>query len=165
MRQVVLWLGTDDESLFRRDRFPIFIADTPGGVYYGLPALDGRGVKLARHYGAAELSGPELVQRTLGPADEQGVREFVRVYLPGADGPRRDASVCLYTLTPDRHFLIDRHPEAAEVVLAAGFSGHGFKFAPVVGEVLTDLVESGRTTWPIERFRIDRLARLEEAQH
>jgi sarcosine oxidase len=160
MRQVVLWLGTTDAALYRRDRFPIFIADTSGGVYYGLPALDGRGVKVARHYGAAELSGPEQVERTLTADDERGVRDFVRAYLPAADGPCRGASVCLYTLTPDRHFIVDRHPEADDVVLAAGFSGHGFKFAPVVGEVLADLVETGRTAWPIDLFRIARLAAL-----
>jgi sarcosine oxidase len=157
MRQVVLWLGAADPALYRRDRFPIFIADTPGGVYYGLPALDRRGLKVAQHYGAAELAGPEQVERTLTADDEQGVRRFVRAYLPGADGPRQDASVCMYTLTPDRHFLIDRHPEADEVVLAAGFSGHGFKFAPVVGEILADLVVKGTTTWPIELFRLARL--------
>jgi sarcosine oxidase len=157
MRQVVLWLGTADSALFRRDRFPIFIADTPGGVFYGLPELDGRGMKVARHYGAAELAGPSQVQRDLSPADEEDVRGFVAGYLPAANGPCRAASVCMYTLSPDRHFLIDRHPEAAEVVLAAGFSGHGFKFAPVVGEVLADLVETGRTDWPIDLFRVARL--------
>jgi sarcosine oxidase len=158
MRQVVLWLGATDETLFRRDRFPVFIADTAGGVYYGLPALDERGLKVARHYGAPEVPGPDEVERTAGPADEANVRGFVRAHLPGADGPCRAASVCLYTLTPDRHFLIDGHPDASAVVVAAGFSGHGFKFAPVVGEVLADLTLTGRTAWPIELFRIARLA-------
>jgi len=158
MRQVVQWLEPADAALFRRDRFPIFIADTPGGVFYGLPAVDRRGLKVAQHYGAPELPGPEAVQRTLSPADEQQVRGFISTYLPGSDGPCRAASVCLYTLTPDRHFIIDRHPDAAEVVLATGFSGHGFKFAPVVGEILADLVEIGQTAWPIELFRIARLA-------
>ena len=158
MRQVVLWLGTDDLALCRRDRFPVFIADTPGGPFYGLPALDGRGPKVARHYGAPELPGPEAVERTFGPADEQPVRDFVTTHLPAANGPMRAGSVCIYTLTPDRHFIIDRHPEAPEVVLAAGFSGHGFKFAPVVGEVLADLVETGQTAWPIDLFRLARLA-------
>jgi sarcosine oxidase len=157
MRQVVFWLGTQDESLFRRDRFPIFIAGMPGGYFYGLPALDERGVKIARHYGADEMAGPDGVQREVTPEDETPVRAFVRAHLPAVDGPRRDASVCLYTLTPDRHFLLDLHPESPRVVLAAGFSGHGFKFAPVVGEILADLTEHGRTSWPIELFRLGRL--------
>ncbi len=84
------------------------------------------------------------------------MRAFVQRYLPEADGPRRRASVCLYTLTPDRHFVIDRHPDQAGVVLACGFSGHGYKFAPVVGEVLADLAEEGRTRWPVEMFRLSR---------
>jgi sarcosine oxidase len=156
MRQVVLWLGVSDESLFRRDRFPIFIASSADAYFYGLPALDSRGVKIARHYGADELPGPEAVDRAITPADEAPVRAFARAHLPDADGPWRDASVCLYTLTPDRHFIIDVHPEMPAVVLAAGFSGHGFKFAPVVGEVLADLAMLGRTDWPIELFRLDR---------
>jgi sarcosine oxidase len=158
MRQVVVWLGSSDESLFRRDRFPIFLTDTEEGTFYGLPAIDGRGVKIARHYGAEELPGPETVDRTISAGDEEAVRAFARAHLPAADGPCNSASVCLYTLSPDRHFVIDQHPESARVVFAAGFSGHGFKFAPVVGEVLADLAERGRTDWPIGLFRLGRLA-------
>jgi sarcosine oxidase len=163
MRQVPMWFEPRDVALFRRDRFPIFIAETADAYYYGLPALDPRGVKVARHYGAAELNGPEAVERTAGADDEAPVRQFLREWLPDADGPCRDASVCLYTLTPDRHFVIDTHPDAAGVALAAGFSGHGFKFAPVVGEVLADLVVSGKTTWPIELFRLGRFGGPERA--
>jgi glycine/D-amino acid oxidase-like deaminating enzyme len=66
----------------------------------------------------------------------------------------------MYTLTPDRHFLIDLHPDHSNVAVAGGFSGHGFKFSPVVGEILADLVETGRTGWPIDMFRFARLDRL-----
>jgi sarcosine oxidase len=156
MRQVALWFNAADLSLFRRDRFPLFIADTPGGYFYGFPALDGRGVKVACHYGSDELAGPEQIQRTVTAADETPVRDFLRAYLPAADGPLGASSVCIYTLSPDRHFVIDRLPGAACVAVAAGFSGHGFKFAPVVGEVLADLVQSGRTAWPTELFRLGR---------
>jgi sarcosine oxidase len=156
MRQVPLWFEPADPAAFRRDVFPVFIADTPGGYFYGLPMTDAAGVKVARHYGAPELPGPEGFSREAGAADEAPVRAFLRAYLPGADGPRRRASVCLYTLTPDRHFVIDRHPRHDNVVLACGFSGHGFKFAPVVGEILADLAESGRTPWPIDLFRLAR---------
>ncbi|MFO0842612.1 MAG: FAD-dependent oxidoreductase [Gemmataceae bacterium] len=85
------------------------------------------------------------------------MRGFLSDYLPAADGPCSDGSVCTYTLTPDRHFLIDLHPEADGVVFAAGFSGHGFKFAPVVGEILADLALDGGTRWPIDLFRLARL--------
>jgi sarcosine oxidase len=156
MRQVPMWFAPRDVRLFRRDVFPAFIAETPEGHFYGVPAVDGDGVKVARHYGAPELPGPDGIDRTVTDADEAPVRRFLREYLPDADGPRRRASVCLYTLTPDRHFVFDIHPEHPNVALAAGFSGHGFKFAPVVGEVLADLSEHGRTEWPIARFRLGR---------
>jgi sarcosine oxidase len=156
MRQVPLWFGTRDDRQFGPDVFPIFIADTPGGHFYGIPAVDANGLKVAQHYGAPELPGPEGVERAIGPGDEEPVRAFLRRYLPDADGPVRRASVCIYTLSPDRHFIVGVHPEHPQVVLAAGFSGHGFKFAPVVGEVLADLVQSGGTAWPIAMFRVGR---------
>ncbi len=153
MRQVVFWLG-GDEAAIQKEVFPIFIAETPEGAFYGLPALNADGVKVGRHYGAPELREPSEVSRTISEEDEAPVRQFLRAHLPAADGPRRRASVCIYTLTPDRHFLIDIHPRNPQVVFAAGFSGHGFKFAPVVGEILADLAEGGRTTQPIGMFRL-----------
>jgi monomeric sarcosine oxidase len=152
MRQTPLWFRPHDASLFRRDRFPIFIAELAGEAFYGIPAIDSRGIKVARHYGAAELPGPEAVDRQVTTDDESPIRAFLRERLPDAAGPCTDGSVCLYTLTPDRHFIIDRHPGNERVAIAAGFSGHGFKFAPVVGEALADLVTEGRTEWPIGRF-------------
>lgn len=157
MRQASLWFGTRDDRLFRRDLFPIYLADLPQGVFYGLPVIDARGHKAARHYGAPELSGPDGIDRTMTDADEGPVRQFLRAHLPAADGPLRDGSVCIYTLTPDRHFVIDLHPQHPNVAVAAGFSGHGFKFAVVVGEVLADLAENGRTDAPISMFRFERL--------
>jgi sarcosine oxidase len=158
MRQVALWFQPGHPEEFRRDHFPIFIAGTPLGHFYGLPMIDEAGVKIARHYGAPELLSPDEIDGTPHPADEETVRAFVRQYLPGVDGPVSRASVCRYTLSPDRHFVIDRHPEHDNVVLAAGFSGHGFKFAPVVGTILADLALTGRTDWPLGLFRVARLA-------
>ena len=88
------------------------------------------------------------------------MRQFLRQRLPGVSGEYQDAATCVYTLTPDRHFLIDRHPDASRVVLAAGFSGHGFKFAPAVGAILADLALEGKTVWPIDLFRLDRLTQM-----
>jgi sarcosine oxidase len=158
MRQVPLWFGTADDSRFRRDVFPTYIIDADGAHYYGFPVLDARGLKVARHYGAAELTSPAELDRTVTSADEAPVRAFLDRYLPAATGPRRHGSVCIYTLSPDHHFIIDRHPEHANVALAAGFSGHGFKFAAVVGEILADLIETGRASLPIEFLRIGRFA-------
>ncbi len=156
MRQTILWFEPKDPAQFRRDAFPIFLADLPGGAFYGLPAIDARGVKIARHYGAPELQSPAEIDRTVLVSDELPVRAFLEQHIPGAAGPLRHAQTCLYTLTPDRHFLIGLHPKHANVSVAAGFSGHGFKFASAFGEVLADLAEFGKTKWEIGMFRFGR---------
>jgi sarcosine oxidase len=156
MRQVPMWFGTRDDAAFRRDVFPLYIADTPEGYFYGFPVLDDNGAKVAQHYGAPEPAGPESIDRTVTAHDEEPLRAFLRAHLPAVDGPRRRAAACVYTLTPDRHFLIDLHPDCANVAVAAGFSGHGFKFASVVGEILADLAGEGRTKLPIALFRAGR---------
>jgi sarcosine oxidase len=97
------------------------------------------------------MDDPDAIERTITAADEQPVRDFLRRHLPEADAPVCEASTCIYTLTPDRHFWIDSLDEA--VVVAAGFSGHGFKFAPVVGEILADRAMHGRTALPAQLFQ------------
>jgi len=156
MRQTMLWFATAGDERFRRDVFPIFLAETPAGPFYGLPVIDPRGLKVARHYGAPELNSPVEIERALRPDDEPPVRRFLDAFLPEVNGALRHGETCIYTLTPDRHFLIDLHPEYRNVAVAAGFSGHGFKFASVVGEVLAGLVEAGRTRWAIDMFRFGR---------
>ncbi len=92
--------------------------------------------------------------------DETPVRQFLNRYLSDVNGLVRRAQVCTYTLTPDRHFILDLHPEHANVAIAAGFSGHGFKFAPVVGEIMADLVMDGKTILPIDMLPIGRFAEI-----
>jgi sarcosine oxidase len=157
MRQNLLWFGTDSPQRFRRDRFPIFIAELPGGSFYGLPMIDPRGLKIAQHYGQPEVGSPEEIDRGYREGDELPVRQFLRAHLPEVNGPLSDSQRCIYTLTPDRHFVIDCHPEHPNVAIAAGFSGHGFKFASAVGDVLADLATEGRTSWDIGHFRLGRL--------
>lgn len=157
MRQCILWFGVGDQAArFRRDVFPIFIADTAAGAFYGLPAIDRNGVKLARHYGAPELPTPDGVTWDVTDADVPPVRAFLDTHLPGALGLFTKGQVCMYTLTPDKHFVIDRHPLYPQVSVACGFSGHGFKFAPTVGEILADLAETGQTAYEIGMFRAGR---------
>jgi sarcosine oxidase len=156
LRKPMLWFGAANDALLRRDIFPIYLFDTPQGFYYGFPVLDSLGHKAARHDAGLEVADPARVDRAVSETDEQECRAFLRRHLPPVNGPLRQGKVCLYTVTPDRHFIIDRHPHHANVALAAGFSGHGFKFAPVVGEILADLVENGSTRWPIDMFRIGR---------
>ena len=130
----------------------------PAGYFYGLPVIDGFGHKVARHYGAPELATPAEIDRNPNDADQIPVRAFLQRYLPDADGPLQRTQVCTYTLTPDRHFILDRHPEYANVALAAGFSGHGFKFASVVGEIMADFATTGKTALPVDMFRVTRFA-------
>jgi sarcosine oxidase len=155
LRKPVFWFGTSDNAALRRDVFPIYMAETPAGFYYGFPVIDERGHKAARHDGGAP-GDPTALNRTVTAEDADECRAFLREHLPTVDGPMQVGQVCMYTVTPDRHFVIDRHPEYPQVVIAAGFSGHGFKFAPVVGEILADLADKGSTHWPIGMFRIGR---------
>ena len=108
---------------------------------------------MARHDLGDVITNPGQVDRTLHVDDENDVRRFLSRHLSDANGPLRSHKVCLYTLTPDQHFIMDLYPGHSQVVFAAGFSGHGFKFAPVVGEILADLVQKGRTDWPTDLFR------------
>jgi sarcosine oxidase len=156
MRQTLLWFDPGDHTeAFRRDRFPIFIADVPGGPFYGLPSLDRFGVKVARHYGAPELTDPDRVDWDVSEEDVAVMRPLIDTYLPGL-GSLTKGQVCMYTVTPDRHFVIDIHPRHPHVSVACGFSGHGFKFAPAVGEILADLADRGATTHEIGLFRSSR---------
>jgi sarcosine oxidase len=162
MRQVQTWFRTDPAAV-RRDRFPIFLADVPGGPFYGLPAIDADGVKIARHYGAPELPDPGGVDWQTSPADFEPVDAFLRAYTTFDRWKPARAEVCMYTLTPDRHFVIDTHSAFSQVSVACGFSGHGFKFAPVVGEILADLALTGCTAHPIGRFAAARFNRRSAA--
>jgi sarcosine oxidase len=156
MRQTLLWFGTQDDAAFQRNRFPVWIGEFPLGHFYGFPIIDAAGLKVAQHYGAPELLSPDQVERQPRPEDESPVRAFLQRYVPSANGPVRQSAVCTYTLSPDRHFIIDVHPEHRNVSIAAGFSGHGFKFASVVGEIMADLAEKQETTLPIGMFRLAR---------
>jgi sarcosine oxidase len=155
MRQVLTWFDAGGRPEFRRDRFPVFIAEVPGGSFYGLPAIDHFGLKVARHYNAPELLTPDGVNWSTGPDDVAPVRAFLDAYVPGV-GAHTKSQACMYTVTPDHHFVIDLHPRLSRVSVACGFSGHGFKFASVAGEILADLAESGRTPHDISLFSAKR---------
>ncbi len=156
-RQVAGWIQPPEPKCFAPEYFPVWGLDDPdGGFHYGFPILPGRpGLKLARHY-PGDPADPETVGRRPGPDDRAEIEAAAARALPGASGPLLSLSVCLYTNTPDGHFLIDRHPTAERVVFAAGFSGHGFKFAPVVGDALADLAIRGSTELPIGFLGLDR---------
>jgi len=128
---------------------PCFGFDTPAGFFYGFPALDSRGVKLAEHTGGTPVADPLAVDRGIDPGDEASIARFRGRHLPALGDGRTAHEVCLYTMSPDGHFVVGAHPAHPQVAVAAGFSGHGFKFASVIGEVLADLTLTGRTRHPI----------------
>ena len=128
---------------------PCFAFDTPTGFFYGFPALDDRGVKVAEHTGGRDVADPLSVDRDIDAAERGAIESFLRAHLPGSCGRLTAHAACLYTMSPDSHFVVGLHPEDSRVALAAGFSGHGFKFASVMGEALADLALDGRTRHPI----------------
>ncbi len=132
---------------------PVYICGDGAEQVYGFPAIDGPagGVKLA-FFRAGGATTADAVDRTVRPAEVAELRARARQIFPGLTGPPVTAVVCMYTTTPDEHFVIGRHPEHDNVVVACGFSGHGFKFVPVVGEVLADLALDGATAHPIGLF-------------
>jgi len=127
---------------------PVFAFDDDG-FFYGFPPLEPGLIKVAEHSGA-EPTDPDAVDRSLRPQDQERVRGFVERRLVDVAPEFARHSVCLYTMSPDGHFIIDRHPEHEQVVFAAGLSGHGFKFAPVIGVALSELALDGASRLPIE---------------
>ena len=155
-RQVQAWFKPSRPQLFAASSMPAFIHFSGNDGFYGIPPMDGEsGIKIARHHGG-KITTPETVDRSVNKADEADIRNYIRRHIPAADGPMIDTKICLYTNTPDSHFIIDRHPRYENVWIAGGFSGHGFKFAPLVGNILADLVIDGKTAHPVDLFSITR---------
>jgi sarcosine oxidase len=158
-RQVLAWLEIEkDAGSLTPDRFPVFFRETNElGDIYGFPTLDGVSVKIARHHDG-EAADPNTVSRDVTEAELAPLRTFARTYLRGIGQRVTRTAVCMYTNTPDRHFAIDLHPDDPRIVVISACSGHGFKFAPVMGEIGADLVCERRTSRDIARFALARFA-------
>ncbi|WP_312114893.1 N-methyl-L-tryptophan oxidase [Brevibacillus reuszeri] len=157
-RKTVSWFGADEER-YSSDRFPAFIFNLGDSSYYGFPSFDQTGVKIGRHDGG-QLIDPDRLERTFGTylSDEGDVRSFLETYMPQAAGPLCAGRVCIYTMTPDEHFVIDRHPAYSQIMIAAGFSGHGFKFASGIGEAASQWLIDGASTLDLSMFSLSRFA-------
>jgi sarcosine oxidase len=155
-RQVVGWFAPSDRALFARERCPVFMIENPNGMFYGFPAGPRPGIKFAKHHHADETIDPSAAARAIDAADEAVLRTALAAHVPAANGALLDAQTCRYTMTPDGDFILDRLPAAPAVIVASPCSGHGFKFAPVVGEIVADLVTQGTTGHDISRFRLAR---------
>jgi monomeric sarcosine oxidase len=176
-RKSMFWFATDEKQYNAAAGFPVFLFELPdaGGrasprleidrlgetavrVFYGFPKLDSRGVKFAEHSGGRVVKDPLAVDRAIDPQDQRRLLDVLPHYLPGVSQRVTDHAVCLYTMSPDGHFIVDRHPVYPNVVFAAGLSGHGFKFAPVLGRALADLALERGADLPIEFLSLARLS-------
>ena len=156
-RQVLAWLQPRRPELFAPARFPVFNLVAPEGRYYGFPVFAVPGFKFGRYHHLEEHVDPDDVDREPRPHDEEVLRDFAERYFPDGAGPTMTLKVCLFENSPDEHFLLDLHPEHEQVVIAAGFSGHGFKFCSVIGEIAADLALEGSTPHDIGFLRLARL--------
>jgi len=159
-RQVVMWTTPPRPERFTPDGFPVFYLHDDEGSFYGVPMVDGRGFKIGKYHHRRQIVDPDTVDRVCSADDEAVLRGAIRRYFPDADGPAAALETCLFTNTADEHFVIDVLPDVPAVTIAAGFSGHGFKFCSVVGEILADLALDGGTRHDISLFGLDRLRRV-----
>ena len=157
-RQVLYWFDPRG-STTPFEEHPIWIHEDSAGMQaYGFPAIDGPGggVKVA-FFRKGVVCTPETIDRSVREGEISEMRDRVARVVPALDGPCLHSATCMYSNTPDEHFVIARHPDSENITVACGFSGHGFKFVPVVGEILADLAIDGVTGHPISLFDPKRL--------
>jgi sarcosine oxidase len=159
-RQVLAWLQPIHPEHFETSRFPVFNLEVEEGRYYGFPSFLMPGFKFGKYHHLGENVDPDTVDREPRPDDEELLRSFARRYFPDGAGPTLMLKGCLFTNSPDRHFILDLHPDHPEVSIAAGFSGHGYKFCSVVGEIMADLAQRGESRHDIEFFRLKRFGEV-----
>jgi sarcosine oxidase len=163
LQEQLAFFRVRDPAAHRPDRLPLLMHRFPGTTSLGsvFPIYDHEGVKVM-----LDRIGPEVEpgdsDRTIDPALLERLRVYATELMPGITGEILETTSCRYTMTPDEDFIIDVHPEHRQIVFASPCSSHGFKFAPVVGQMLADLAVNGTTSYPIARFRLDRPA-LSEA--
>ena len=158
-RQVMGWVRPREPTRFAPGAFPCWALDGEDGNFYsGFPMHDDAGLKIAVHRPGPDFD-PDAPDRIADPADEAEFRPGLARYIPAANGALASMCICLYTMSPDGHFVIDRYPGQSNVYFAAGTSGHGFKFAPAIGEALADLATTGRAALPIEFLSLARFQR------
>jgi sarcosine oxidase len=142
-RQALAWFAPLEPELFTPRRFPVFNLTVPEGRFYGFPEHDVPGFKIGLYHHLEERIDPESFAREPSLADEAPLREATARYFPAANGPTMALRTCIFTNTPDEHFILDFLPGAPQVIVASPCSGHGFKFASVIGEILADLAQTG----------------------
>jgi sarcosine oxidase len=155
-RMVLCWYEPKQPELFALGRLPVFAIEGEDDLVYGFPDFAGTGFKCASHYSSGSLPDADAARQDAGHADEARTRRFLERYVPGGAGRLKAMKTCIYTMTPDEDFVVDLLPSDPRIVVASPCSGHGFKFASVIGEILADLSTMGSTRHDISRFRIGR---------
>ena len=155
-RQVMGWFQPLRPELFAPGACPVVVGEFEEGLYYSFPVFGIPGFKIGKFHHLGEATTAEDLDRDIRPEDEAVLRQAVARYFPEANGPALSLRACMFTNTPDEHFIIDALPGMPNVFVAAGFSGHGFKFCSVVGEIMADLATRGETAHDISLFRVDR---------
>ena len=157
-RQVVGWFGVKEPGTFAVGTFPVFVMTTPDGHFYGFPQHGVPGFKIGKYHHRSEPVDPDAMRGDTDATDEAVLRDCVRSCFPGANGPLLRASTCIFTNTPDEHFIIDRLPDMPLALVVSACSGHGFKFCSVVGEIMADMVTTGTSAFDLEMFGVKRFS-------
>ena len=155
-RQVVGRFQTHSPETFRLGNFPVFQLEVNEGRFYGFPSYETPGIKIGKYHHLFQQVDPDNMNREINQEDQNVLKECLIKYFPTASGSVLSLETCLFTNTPDEHFLIGLHPNDPNVSIAAGFSGHGFKFCSLIGEVLSDLAQGGTTSHNIDLFALTR---------
>jgi sarcosine oxidase len=157
-RQVPLWFSSEGQDAFAPPKMPLFIMEEERGVfYYGIPDV-GHGVKVARTHGG-KVSDPDVVKREVTEEDVDPVRRFISRRLKRLNSTPIASTTCIYSNTPDLNFAIGPHPAETRVTVLSACSGHGFKFASVLGEVTADMVTDVKPSFDLSFLRLDRFAK------
>lgn len=156
LRKTLWWQAVNDPTPYQPERFPVFISDSAAGEIYGFPVIDGQSLKIANH-GGGEIADPDTVDRVTRPGENLACLNLAAQLLPGVTERVFKSAVCLYAMTPDTDFIVDRDPRSNRVAFGAGFSGHGFKFATAIGELLAGLVLDAELQTP-ERIGLARFS-------
>jgi len=156
LRKVVIWYKWPNMKKFSPEKFPVFIIIKNHARFYGFPAIGKDGIKIGEHSGGTPISNPATLNRKLNKNDQRNFIEIVNEKFPKSNRKLSKFSTCIYSLSPDGHFILDLHPKSSNVVIGAGFCGHGFKFSGVLGEILADLALEGKTKHDISIFRLNR---------
>lgn len=156
LRKPLFWYRNNEPSYRQDAGCPCFFFESPAGLFYGFPQINESGVKLAEHTGGLPVADPLNVDRSLNIGEQQQIESFLVDYLPGVSCECTAHAVCMYTMSPDGHFIVGRHRRYPQVAFAAGLSGHGFKFTSVLGEILAELSLDGHTRHSIEFLSQDR---------